>query len=489
MTTTEGFQWTASTGLRSGLATAAVFPSTSPLPSSYDVIVIGAGYAGLTSARDLTVRGHKVLLLEARDRIGGRTWTSVIDGFKYEMGGTWISWKQPHVYSELSRYGMKDQLLYTPDYSSGANCFTVNDNGTRKDLSHGEEESLFASALTTFFDVDGQMGKVDMPFPHHPFSNEEAARKWDSVSLQQRLQQLEGRLSKEEEIMVTSMALHMSGGTTTNTGFFDLLRWWALCDYKPDGINEYGLALKLKCGQTELAKTMYEDSIDTGNLSVAFGCPAKRISDDGTTVTVRTSKGDFEAKKVVCTIPLNILQETEFEPPLPKEKAEASRKGHIDMAAKIHYEVTGPELKSWSGMAWPGQGLLYAYGDGVTPANNTHVVAFGAAETPLNGEDDIEKTKDAMQAIREVEVQRVVFHNWVKDPWARGAWCMFDTGFASKYQAALQEKHGSVIFASADWADGWRGFIDGAIEQGAAAAHQVSRSLRKKPLNSLQTNA
>lgn len=149
------------------------------------------------------------------------------------------------------------------------------------------------------------------------------------------------------------------------------------------------------------------------------------------------------------------------------------------MAAKIHYEVRGSELKSWSGMAWPGQGLLYAYGDGVTPAGNTHLTAFGASMPVFHAEDDIEKTKEAMMTIRDVDIKRIVFHDWVKDPFARGAWCMFDKGFATKYLTELQESHGNVEFASADWADGWRGFIDGAIEQGSRSALRIARNLRE----------
>jgi phytoene dehydrogenase-like protein len=50
--------------------------------------------------------GFDVLLLEARDRIGGRTFTAEVDGHLYEMGGTWVHWNQPHTYRELSRYGL-----------------------------------------------------------------------------------------------------------------------------------------------------------------------------------------------------------------------------------------------------------------------------------------------------------------------------------------------------------------------------------------------
>ena len=90
----EGFQWTPN-GTTLGLETQSVVAGTDPslLRDSYDVIVIGAGYAGLIAARDLTtVAGANVLLLEARDRIGGRTWTASVFGENLEMGGTWLHW-------------------------------------------------------------------------------------------------------------------------------------------------------------------------------------------------------------------------------------------------------------------------------------------------------------------------------------------------------------------------------------------------------------
>ena len=139
--------------------------------------------------------------------------------------------------------------------------------------------------------------------------------------------------TEEEEIITTSLAVHMSGGNLENTGFFDLLRWWALCDYKPDGITEYGLAIKLKCGQTGLARHIFDDAAETGNLSVVFESPVMTIRDEGNVVIVESEKGTFKAKKVVCTLPLNVLHETKFEPSLSMAKVEASKKGHVDKAA------------------------------------------------------------------------------------------------------------------------------------------------------------
>lgn len=73
-----------------------------------------------------------VLLLEARDRIGGRTWTADVDGHMYEMGGTWIHWGQPHVWREMVRYGLHRDFIRTNDATKETSPVVVNDNGHTK---------------------------------------------------------------------------------------------------------------------------------------------------------------------------------------------------------------------------------------------------------------------------------------------------------------------------------------------------------------------
>ena len=65
----------------------------------YDVIVVGGGFAGVTAARECALRGRRTLLLEARDRLGGRTWSADWNGFPIEYGGAWVHWHQPHTFS------------------------------------------------------------------------------------------------------------------------------------------------------------------------------------------------------------------------------------------------------------------------------------------------------------------------------------------------------------------------------------------------------
>ena len=71
-----------------------------------DVAVVGGGLAGLTAARELGRRGRSVVLLEGRDRLGGRAWVSSFAGVDVEMGGAFVHWSQPHLWAEVTRYGL-----------------------------------------------------------------------------------------------------------------------------------------------------------------------------------------------------------------------------------------------------------------------------------------------------------------------------------------------------------------------------------------------
>ena len=76
----------------------------------HDVIVVGGGFAGVTAAREIALRGRSVLLLEARDRLGGRTWSADWNGIPIEYGGAWVHWHQPHTWSEITRAGLSVEL-------------------------------------------------------------------------------------------------------------------------------------------------------------------------------------------------------------------------------------------------------------------------------------------------------------------------------------------------------------------------------------------
>lgn len=142
MTSRDGFSWTKSSGLKQGVPSIAVISPPTSLPTTefkYDVIVIGAGYCGLTAARNAAIEGLTVLLLEGRDRIGGRSWSSNIGGYPFEMGGTWVHWGQANVWREIARYQMTNDLVNSFDFSKGVNHFEFNTAQGSVTMSHDQE--------------------------------------------------------------------------------------------------------------------------------------------------------------------------------------------------------------------------------------------------------------------------------------------------------------------------------------------------------------
>lgn len=138
----EGYEWTDKDGLKHGLPTLGAIRPASKIQGRddvYDVIVIGAGYAGLTAVRDLTLSGLKVLLLEARDRIGGRTFTATIDGHHFEMGGTYVHWTQPNVWKEIARYSMQSSVEAVVDLEQGVTGVSVRSPAGLKTMTQDEQ--------------------------------------------------------------------------------------------------------------------------------------------------------------------------------------------------------------------------------------------------------------------------------------------------------------------------------------------------------------
>jgi len=160
--TTDGFSLQRERPLRRALASPAALDGTTLMREEYDVVVVGAGFAGLTAARELGSRGLRVAIVEARDRIGGRTFVAEQDGQRYEIGGTWIHWGQPYVWSELHRYG----LPITESVSGTADTISLlTPDALVTDTAEAMGKDLEA-ALTAYCDVDGVGCRTALANPH-----------------------------------------------------------------------------------------------------------------------------------------------------------------------------------------------------------------------------------------------------------------------------------------------------------------------------------
>ncbi|CAI6088525.1 unnamed protein product [Clonostachys chloroleuca] len=439
----------------------------------YDVIVVGAGYSGLTACRDLCIAGFNVLLLEARDRIGGRTFTAEVDGHLYEMGGTWVHWNQPHTYREMSRYGLTE-LLLSHDKSVGVNYYTALLNGNRQIIDHGKAHAMTEKAFRKLCDVDGKLGREVMPLPHDPHFNPKV-KAWEKMSVAQRLDQIRHDVTEDEITLLQARLSSIYGADMDKAGFFDVLRWWALGGYTMDGLYETGDEFKLPTGQSSFARCFFDEALKTQNLAYSFNTAAEIIQDKGDRVIVNQH---WEAKRLICTLPLNLLEHVRFDPPLDTAKmAAATRPGNINHGAKVHLEVQGDALRSWSSASFPVTRACSAFGDGTTARGTTHLVSFGVNKSFSTPEEDARDYVADCKRLHDMDVKKTIWHNWSTDPYSRGSWCMYPPNYSFEHLSALQKRHGSILFANSDWAMGWRGYIDGAIERGGLAAKEVSEEV------------
>ncbi|SMR61915.1 unnamed protein product [Zymoseptoria tritici ST99CH_1E4] len=485
MTSRDGYTWTPTSGLVAGVPSLGVItPPTNIVTSEaeYDVIVVGAGYSGLTAARNAAVEGLRVLLLEGRDRVGGRSWSSNIDGYPFEMGGTWVHWGQANTWREVVRYKMANDVEKSFDFSRGVRHFELNIGDQGSTMSHEDEDALLAAALNKFTNVDGSYGRDVIPLPYDTFHTPPATR-LDDLSAQDRIHEIAGSLSPDERAALESFVLLCSGATLSTMSFLEFMHWWAICGYTYAGCMDMLITWKFKGGQSTFATKFFQEALATNRLAYAFNTPVQRIQDTGDKVQVTTRDGRrYHAARLISAIPLNVLGDVTFDPPLSAGKRAAIAKGHVNQCTKVHAEISNPDLRSWTGVTYPHNELMYAIGDGTTPAGNTHIVCFGGSNKHFDPETDIEATKRAVknmfvQQKAEPEVERLVFHNWSKDEFAKGAWFFSAPGFLAKHLEHMRERHGNVLFANSDWAVGWRSFIDGAIEEGTRVALEVREEL------------
>ena len=276
-----------------------------------------------------------------------------------------------------------------------------------------------ARAWDIFVDVDGQKSRTVCPLPHAQLDNvvvdRKTVEKLDKMSCQERFDQISHLLTAEQQGILISLLLHISGGSMENSSAWDMVRSHALLMHSSDNFTDVWLRYKLRDGQTELAKRMLTEAVETG-LDYAFSTPIQSISEvrEGTNhivtaAQVKTTGGEtFRARKVICTIPLNVLKDIQFSPPLSPLRQEAIRVGHVNQMTKIHADVKDKGLERWNGMRYPAL-LMYGYADGVLPNGNVHLVAFGADERHhFVPERDPELALDAFQKLHPMNIDKLV---------------------------------------------------------------------------------
>lgn len=460
----------AATAAVGGVSSAATIDNTRGDPvgrRSVDVVVIGGGFAGLTAARDCAKRGMTTLLLEARTRIGGRTFTTHYRDSKLELGGTWIHWAQPFVWAEVVRYGLS--LAVTPGAEPQDFVWRTGDKLKRMD---GDKAlSAISSLMAKYCDVDGQQGQTVVPRAPFPLFAKTKVAEYDRLSLDDRLRQL--KLAPDlADLLSPQYTINVHRDPATGS-FAEQLCWWANGDYDfellIDRLGHYRIAQ----GTSGLAEAIRND----GAFKMLLGAPVTSVIQKRGRVEVQTNQGTFAAGAVICTAPINTLKNIKFEPGIQPAKMRASKTGVSGTGKKCYVHIK-QKIGAWMGSAPYPYPITLAFTEEEFD-DGTLVVCFDSTGTlDVTSNDAVQRALRGL--IPDADVTSVVSYPWTFDPYSLGTWAFFRPEQLSSDLAALQQPQGNVFFASSDSANLWRGFIDGAIERGTRTAEEVFDKLNAK---------
>jgi monoamine oxidase len=424
--------------------------------AGYDAIVVGLGFAGATAARELRAKGLNPLLLEARGRIGGRTWTDTFVSQPVEMGGQFVDESQPLITAELKRYGIPTATGLVP-----AKAIMPTPDGPAP-FSIAELQRRQGALLERLFDGS----KTFFPDPYNPLMERSLVREADSLSLRDRLNQL--GLSAADESWINGITAGQSGGSSSYGAYTALAQWWSLAGWNSDAWYR-AQSKRVSTGMTSVIAAMLADA----RADVRLNTPVTSITDRGDSVEVGTASGQkFTARTVVVAVPVNVWKTIRFDPGLPSVHATATQQGvGVANSRKLWLHVSGmTEAKVVNG----------AEGDPFMTVLSHSETSRGQLLMALNSKPAIDVTNRAAieAALKTVlpEARLIDYRaqDWGAASYSLGGWALRRPGQLSAQLPAIQQPHGRITFATSDIASGWAGFVEGAIEAGFRAAGQAA---------------
>jgi monoamine oxidase len=440
---------------------------------SVDVVVVGAGLAGLTAADELVQAGHDVVVVEGRGRVGGRILTTEVAGVPVDAGATWVAPGHGAVRDLAARLGRE----LVPQFHDGKGVISF---GGRRRV-----ESMTALAPWVMLDLARVMRSLQRMVDGLPAADpwkHPRARHYDSMSF--------------GEWLASKRAL---GGTRTFMGMFAMVHWGApvgdvsllnvMRYIKTLGGIEHMLSVEGGDQQDRILGTAYSLA---GGLADALGtrvlldAPVGRIVTVGDRVTVEAGAETIEARYVIVTASPVHRSTIEFRPALPDQHYGLSRSWRLGALSKAFVAYDRP--------FWRDSGLS---GEGMSD-DETAFLTFDVSPS-ADGPGILMVFCDARgfdaygQDLRRKRVLRHLVHlygerarhaidytdfSWGNDDFAPGgpnpavapkAWTTFGR--------FLREPVGLVHWAGTETADETSGTMNGAILSGRRAAAEVAARL------------
>ncbi len=442
-----------------------------------DVCVVGAGFAGLTAARRLAQQGKTVAVLEARDRVGGRIWTTPLsDGTPVDRGGAWLAPYHDAIYALAAEVGVAAYKTWM----KGAHLLV---DGDRVRRYTGLIPKIGPLAVLTIARAQMKIDKLAKSVPLDAPWTAERAAEWDRQTVAQYISK--NGITKGIGRDLFEMAVRgLMTGDLDDVSYLHLL----LLVHGHGSINNLfsiekgGQDSLVEGGAGSIAQRVAAELGDAVHLSA----PVHSIAQRDDRVVVSADGGlEVSAHHAVVASPPALTLEIEFDPPLAD-----------DRVALYRGSIGGPESKTlvvydepfWRAAGFSGQtsepGSVAETTLDASPASGTPGVIASFTFGPVAERADAMDAAERRQAVLDALASRLgrralapvdfIETTWIDEQWTRG--CSFAhlrPGILTRYGHLIREPFGRVHWAGTETATTSHGAIDGAVRSGERAAAEI----------------
>lgn len=445
---------------------------------TWDCIIIGAGVAGLAAARHLSRNGKRVLVLEARDRVGGRTYTLTAHcGMPIDVGGQWLG---PGQKRALALAEELDLTLW-PQPQAGRHLLKI----------HGKQRSFKGNIpslpLLSLLEMQISIWRVDalarQVLADAP-QDSAHARRWDQLTVAQWMKR---HVHSRNTRSVFTAAIHaVFAAEPEELSMLQFLFYLKSAGGLMPLISAEGGAQEQRItgGAQQLSEGLASFARSQG-AQIRLATPVRHIDQEAESVSVITDTGTEHARRVIVAMAPAQADSIQFSPLLPTRRRQLHKRMPMGSAIKVILIYDRPfwREQGLSGEMVCDESPLRMTFDS-TPPDSTQgaLVGFilGAEAARWSEEPQVIRKgaifrqlashfgKTAGEPIEYIE------KDWCSDEWSQGCYVgLMPPGVMTRLGAVIREPVNRIHWAGTETATQWNGYIEGAIQSGERAAEEI----------------
>lgn len=444
-----------------------------------DILIVGAGYAGIAAAKKLSESGKNFVVIEARDRIGGRTLTEKQEsGVTVELGAKWIGPTQQRVWEWVNE--TKASTYST--YDSGKNLLIY--NGKKSSYS-GAIPKIDPISLIDLGLAINKINKLSAQISlENPWKHPKA-KAFDAMTLAT-------WMDKNIRTPKAKLLFEIGIQTVFAAEAAELSFLYALFYFRSGDNMDTLISIKNGAQQTILqegTQGLVKKIAAPFEKQIYLNTALRKITQTNETVLAFADNLMIEAKRCILAIPPVMLNQILFSPVLPQQKAQLYQRVPMGAAMKVYLIYPTP--------FWRKKGLSGQIVSNEFPVKITFDVGHddndkGILLVFVEG-NDARNFIDMPQAIRkQLIIEKVIRFLgeeasnpieyidkcWTEEEWTRGCYVgLMGPNTLTQFGPILRKPFGLIHFAGTETAQKWNGYLDGAIESGYRAADEVSKGL------------